>query len=432
MTVPSRFLESSLVRLILGAIAIVALCWAMIASGRIAISRIFVKFATTILSQAPEDAEAAADSSISSTPKDAEAHWTRGIVANYMRSGPAALREFELAVSLRPRDYYLWLELGLAQDQEGNQQAALASFNESIRLAPFYAQPRWLRGNLLFRLGRYDEAFADLRQAAVSNPELLPALIDLSWGAAKKDAGTTEKLLQPLNETTHYELAMFFANHDKPDEALAQFRSAGAIPAEFRRKLVKDLLAAGATQQAFDVWRSSAGESSLTKGSIFDGGFEGTLNLDESGFGWRLASTQSGVAFSLDGNQPDSGTRSLRITLTGHTYPAVELVSQLIPVEPNIFYKLSFAARTANIVTGGPLIVVVHDPKGKQTLAHSPTLPATTTRWQTFSFDFETRADTQTIVVSLQRENCTTEPCPVFGDINLDSFSLQRVNKTAK
>src|SRR2546430_3850469 len=171
----------------------------------------------------------------------------------------AALPELELAVSLRPRDYYLWLELGLTRDELGDAAGALSAFNESVRLAPYYAQPRWQRGNVLFRMGRYDEAFPDLRSAANSNPELLPSLIDLAWGASRNDAGLVEQIVQTQSSTGHMALALFFANHGRPANALTHFGLTANVADENRRELVRALAGAGAYTEAFAVWRAHDG-----------------------------------------------------------------------------------------------------------------------------------------------------------------------------
>jgi plasmid stability protein len=424
-------MRNRVVRLVLGLAAIGLLGWAMLYSGRVAVARGLTKYAGTILTSAPADALATIDSGVAMTPRDAEIHYTRGIVANQINEPATALREFEQAVSLRPRDYSIWIELGLVRDQLGDQTGALAAFNESIRLAPNYAQPRWKRGHLLFRMGKYDEAFADLRQATNSNAELLPGFIDLAWGASRKDPNLTEQLVQAKDDNTQSQLALFFARHGKPDEAVARFKLVGVVSSEERRKLVKELLSAGAARQAFEVWSTNSGQLAASRELIYDGGFEGPLNLDESGFGWRLATGQPGVNFSVDGGQPQSGSRSLRVTLSGHANPAAALVSQLALVEPGARYKLSCAVRTTNIVTGGPLVMVVNDSVGQPTLARSAQLPANSGGWQPLSLEFVSGTGTTAIVFSLQRELCTSDPCPIFGSVNLDSFSLVRVNAEA-
>src|SRR5258708_33570671 len=193
------------------------------------------------------------DSAVRLTPTDAETHYARATVANLQSDPNTALPEFELAASLRPRDYAVWFDLGMTGDQRGNQEGALACFNESVRLAPYYASPRWQRGNLLSRMGRYDEAFDDLRQAATADPAYLSNFIDLAWGASRKDPLLTEQIVAAQSAKAHFALALFFARHGEFDEAVTQFGSAGNS-AEDRRVIVHDLLSAGGVKQAFTIW----------------------------------------------------------------------------------------------------------------------------------------------------------------------------------
>lgn len=409
------------IRFVLSAVTVLALVWAVLYSGRIALSRIFVKYGTTVADIS------AIDTAIGLTPSDAEVHYAHGAISNYFQQPAEAVRQLELAVSLRPHDYYFWQELGMTREQLGDQNGALFALNEAVRLAPYYAQPRWQRGNFLYRKGDYDQAFADLRQAAASNPDFLPALIDLAWGTARKDARVTEQILQIQTNKGQFDLALFFAQHGKPDEAVAHFHAAGTISAQDRRDLVKELILSHSIGEAYDVWSNRAAGAPSSNGSVFDGGFEGSLNRDEAGFGWRLAGVQPGLSLSLDGNQPQSGVRSLRVDFTGHAVPAAELISQLIPVEATVHYKLNFAARTHEIVTGGPLLVVIKDANDRQILGRSTRLPADTNGWQMYRVEFATGSTSRAVVISLQREDCTSSPCPIFGSLNLDSFSLEKL-----
>lgn len=424
MSQPLAMTNTRSVRLVVGGLAIVLFAWAMIHSGRIAISRIFVKFATTVLSTAQADAAAAVDTSVQMTPNDAEVHYTRGAVATFGQDYNTALRELELAVSLRPRDYYFWLDLGLVRDRVGDQTGAINAFNESMRLAPHYAQARWLRGNVLFRMGKYDDAFADLRKAVDSNPDYLPAFIDLAWNASRKDAKLTEQLVLPQTDKAQSETALFFAKNGKPDEAVAHYKDIRNVSSEVRENIIRDLIAHGAMRQAFAIWSDSTQPSGI---SVYDGGFEGPLSLDESGFGWRVSKPQPGLGFSLDSGQPQSGARSIRINFTGNLSPGLELLSQLVVVEPGGRYRLNFSARTSNLVTGGPVVVVVKEGGGQQVIARAAQLPADTKGWQPFSAEFNAGVNTTAIRLCVQRDECTTSPCPVFGAVNFDSFSLESV-----
>jgi len=409
------------VHVLASVIAMLAFVWAVWASGRIALSRLLVKYGTTVADVAVIEA------AIGLTPTDAETHYARAEVSNFVGRPTEALKEIERAVSLRPRDYVLWLELGMTRDQLGDTAGALSAFNESVRLAPYYSQPRWQRGNLLFRVGRYDEAFVDLRNAATSNPDLVPNFVDLAWGASRHEAAVTEQLFQPRTDSAHLALARFFATHGRPVDAVTQFKLAHDTSDQMRSELIRQLVGAGGFKQAYELWSSGPGGGAGSRTIIYDGGFEAALRVDEVGFGWRI-SHEPGVSLSVDASQPQSGARSLRVDFDGNSNPGAPIVSQLILAEPATRYKLSFAARTQKIVTGGPPIIVVSEANGdRRQLGHSVSLPQETGGWQSFTFEFDTGPACEAIVISLQRENCTTSPCPIFGSLNLDSFSLERV-----
>jgi hypothetical protein len=423
-TEPDQESRRRAVHVLASVVAMLAFVWAIWMSGRVALSRLLVKYGTTIADVQVLDA------ALGLTPTDAETHYARAEVSNYVGQPAEALKEFELAVSLRPGDYSLWLELGMTRDQLGDAAGGLAAFNESVRLAPYYSQPRWQRGNLLFRMGRYEEAFADLRKAATSNPDLVPSFVDLAWGASRHDPVVTEQVFQPTSDSAHLALARFFATHGKPAEAVAQFKLAHDNSDQMRSELIRQLVAAGGFKQAYELWSSGPAAQSGTdrsKITIYDGGFEAALRVDEVGFGWRTAH-EPGVTLSLDANQPQSGARSLRVDFNGNSNPGAQIVSQLILIEPGMRYKLSFAARLQKIVTGGPPIIVVSEATGeRRPLGRSVSLPQETSGWQPFSFEFATGASSEAIVISLQREDCTSSPCPIFGALNLDSFSLEPV-----
>jgi len=422
--VNSKLLNQARFRL-LALVIFVGLCvWAISSSVRLGLSQIFVKYSLgtgNIM---------VAEKAIEMSPKDADTHRARAAVLALSQPAESAI-ELERAVALRPSDYSQWVELGLVRDRIGDQSAALAAFDEAVKYAPFYAVPRWQRGNLLLRMGRYDSAFADLNQAAQSNPEFLPNLIDLAWELSHRDAQLVEQLVQVNSKTAHAAMAKFFANHGEPQEALIQLLAAGAVDDEFRRQLIDNLLSKGSFPEAFQVWRDAHGFGSAappTGPQILDGGFEGTLTFDEGSFSWRIPSRMQATRVSLDSSEPHTGNKNLRIEFAGDSSRGEGLVSQLLLVEPLERYKINFAVRSQDIVTGGLPIVIVTDASGDhKTLGQSRPLSRGTTAWNVVSFDFTTQPTTKAVVLSIQRQSCSTSPCPIFGAILLDSFSIEQL-----
>jgi tetratricopeptide (TPR) repeat protein len=365
----------------------------------------------------------AAEQATRVAPKDAETHFVRAAVLSLTGSPDQAVSELEQAVALRPDDYGLWSELALMRDQLGNRSGALAAFQEAAARAPYYSQPRWNRGNVRLREGDYEGAFDDLNQAAQSNPDLLPALLDLAWGVSRGDLNLTGQLAQISGERRHLAFARFLAGKGKPDEALRQLAAAGEVPEAIRVELVEQLFSKGAFQQAFTIAQGKPPDPS--RPTIYDGGFEAALAFDQRGFVWRVPRHLEGVSITLDSHQPDSGAQYLHVEFAGNSNPGTALVSQVVLVAPGRRYQLNFAGRSQDVVAGGlPLLVVSDAAATSKRLGQSRSLEQGTTGWQHYSLEFTATATTTAVLLSLQREGCSTSPCPIFGSVSLDSFSL--------
>lgn len=362
------------------------------------------------------------------SPEDPETHSALGLVL-YNTKESGALAEFERAAALRPRDYVLWLQLGRAREEAGDAEGALRALGEALRLAPFYSAPRWQFGNVLYRRGRLDEAFAELRRAAESNPTLYPALADLAWGTYRGDAREVERVVSPHGGAERLALARLFARKGRPDLALAQFREAGEIDADDRRSFLKELLRARQFTAAYEVWAGGREGARGGAGLFNEPGFEGRVNTSELGFGWRQERELEGVTLSIDAQSPGSGARSLLVEWGGQANPGVTVISQLVLVEPGARYHLSFRARTEGVKTGGPPVFVVADASAEdaRVLAESKPLPRGTAAWQEYSVEFTTTPKTEAVLVSLRRQNCDANPCPMFGRVWLDDFSLRKL-----
>jgi hypothetical protein len=102
------------------------------------------------------------------------------------------------------------------------------------------------------------------------------------------------------------------------------------------------------------------------------------------------------------------------------------VISQLLLVEPATHYRLRFAARTEEIVSGGPPQLIIIDANDNKVIAQSPEFPKQTAGWQYFTVDFNSTDTTRAIQITLQRQQCSTSPCPIFGRVWLDAFSLQK------
>src|SRR6185369_754526 len=280
----------------------IALCLFLIqASARFGFSRLLTRYALITHSTV------VADAAVQLNPSDPEAHRARASAYNNEQQPAEAARSLESAVALRSRDDYLWIELGNTREDLGDTTRALAALDRAVRCAPYYAHPHWQRGNLLLRLNRANEAFADLRQAATANRKYLPNLIDLAWGVSKGDLKTTQDLIQTKNDTERNALIHYLATKS--------FRDAFA-------------LAHGSVSTSF-----------------LNGGFEDALVLNDVTFGWIVAPDQKN-RLAVDVSEKFEGAKSLQINLAGNWTPNTPLLSQNLVVDPEKTYRISFAVKT--------------------------------------------------------------------------------------
>lgn len=396
-----------------------------VATAALGISRLFSTM-SIVQSSVP-----AADTAVRFAPDDPEAHYTRGLaLVNAGRLNEAAA-ELQQATQLRPHYYYEWLDLGVTRDRLGDQVGAVAAIRESVRLAPFFAQPRWQLGNLLFRQGQFEEAFAELRLGAASNPNLYESMMQLAWVATDGDVGKFEALVRPDSRESHFWLASFLAKSGKGADAARQIKEAGVPTEEWERRFLHQtiiqLLAAEQFSDAYAAWAAThPGSDKSAKGQILNGNFVETIVQDDPGFGWQLALLPN-VSISIDPSGPTPSARSLRLQFGGDNPPANQLVNQIVLLDPNSRYTLTFMAKSEELVTGGPAVISVLAPGANpKILGQSGPLSPPTSGWTTYRVDFSVDEKMSAVVVALQRLPCNQSPCPIFGRLWLSGFSLSK------
>ena len=391
--------------------------WLGWASLRVGASRLFNDHAQR--TRAHAEAELAARLA----PSDPDVHFARAWLLSNAGDREGARLAYERALELRPRDHVLWLELGKLLERGGDTEGALRAFGRAAELAPHYAQPRWQLGNTLLRAGRDEAAFGELRRAAEADPSLYPNLLQAVWHASGNDASALVRVAAPRTTDEKLAVVRFLVRAGAAADGLRLLRESGAaLTPEVRRPLVADLIAAEEFAGAYEVWSEGRGA-----GSFADGGFEAGARTDEEGFGWRFARDTQAVVLSLDSEAPREGARSLKVEYAGGSEPSAHAVSQLLAVEPGARYRLTFSARTKELVTGGPPVVeVVSAAKAGGSLAATPPLPRETDGWRDFSLEFTAPAAGAVRVV-LRREPCASSPCPAFGSLWLDAFELRRL-----
>ena len=383
-------------------------------AARIGFSRLLTRYAL-ITNSLP-----AADQAVQITPADPEAHRARALILNRLHRPAEAEASLETATSLRDGPEDLWIELGNTREELGDREGALAAFDRAVRSAPYYAHTHWQRGNLLLRMGRYDEAFADLREAAARNRKYFPNLLDLAWGLTG-DARKTEALLQLQDDNDRLAFARFLASKGRATDVVDQVRLLSApLSDENKDELVRLLSASKRFNEAFELWRGRKPEEGIVNGS-----FEEPLVLNKVVFQWSLLQGQPKVKLAVDVYERARGARSLQIAFDGESDPGATLLWQTILIEPGRRYQLKFFVKTKDLVTGGPPRIVLTDAMNDRIIAKSEPFPSGSGEWSEMNVEFT--APSQSVVINLIRDNCASTPCPIFGVVWLDDFSLQKL-----
>jgi hypothetical protein len=363
-------------------------------------------------------------------PFDPEAHRQRAWALRKSERLTECAEEHARAAELRPRDYFLWLELGHARDRYHDAEGALAAFKEAVRLAPRYAQTRWYLGYSLLRAERNDEGFAELRLAAEINPALLTKLFDLAAEVYDGDASSILRRVSPQTDGVRLALSRYFAQHGNVTEAIDLFRAVQLVPDSERRGMVQVLLDNKHFAAAYQVWSGGRGpDQTGGVANLLNGGFEDPLSLDEIGFGWQVPREPQETLISVDEHERYAGARSLHVEFTGASTPSARIVSQLVLIEPHVRYRLTFSARTKELATLGLPFISVTDAGDKdlRSLARSQSLLQGTSAWQDYAVEFVSPDGAEAVGITFLREDCPDSPCAVFGHVWLDNFSLRKL-----
>jgi hypothetical protein len=372
---------------------------------------------------------AAADMAVSLNPYDPNAHFIRAGVFIERKELTQAIIEIEAAINLRPRDFSLWLMLGDWRLQNKDEEGAMQAYLNAIHLAPHYAEPHRALGNLFRAQGRLDDAFKELRSALAINPALLPEVIDAAMEVYNNDATAVRATIQPQAPFDYLVLANAFFDKGNMAEAISLFRAAGDVDVAERHNFITRLLEAKRFRDAFEIWANFSPEEGIDRnylGTVTNPSFEKPIDPEDVGFDWHIDGSMKNIKASLDRENPFAGAASLRLDFEGNSNTSSPLIYQLVLVEPNTKYRLTFAVRSEELVTGAPPVMIVTDANSNKPLAQSSAIPESVKGWQSFTLDCATTEQTRAITVSIQRKGKDPSAYPIFGRMWIDEVLLEK------
>lgn len=359
-------------------------------------------------------------------PSNAASHHALADILRANGRIEAALGEYERSIELRRFDYRTRLDLGTIQLEKGDVAAAETSFREAVRLAPFYSRPNFLLGSLLVQRGQTDPGFAHLRNAARGDDSLYQQLIAT---AARVASGDPERIISFVGTTElvgRIKLAEYFAVNSILTEPAVTLLTGDGLPDDEKETIARRLLDNGNPAVSRLVWLTTVDTRfAAENGPVYDGGFEDDQLRDRGLFGWDVNKKNGSVDVSFDRKAPFQGIRSLLIRYSGHIGTDTDVISQRLVVRPGAKYRLNFAYSSDEMVSAALPQFVLRGGNGTE-LVRSAAFNSTHGQWVRGSIEFNS-LEASVVIFGLQREHCNSDPCPVFGDLKLDSIELTRV-----
>ena len=335
-----------------------------------------------------------------------------------------AQREYEIAASLAPSNYLLWLRLASVRGRAGDTSGAEAALRQAKRLAPNYSRVQWALGNFLLREGRDEEAYNELRQAVAGDPSLAPLAAATTLQMSDGDARTVSSRFED-SPSINVALAAQLAAQKRFDEAFEfwnradtsgeQFRDASK---QFRNQLIENKrFASAAGMKGFGSDEGTAIEK------ISNAGFEQPVKTEGAdAFEWKVARgtyPQVGVTDA----QKASGRYSLVVLLGGQDVKEFRGPSQIVAVRPGRSYELIVAYRSDVKSAASFQWEVVSAADGRR-LAISPPLEAAA-QWTTTAAAFTVPHDSDGVEIRFVRGgDCLGAKCQASGSFWFDDLSL--------
>ncbi|NIG55120.1 tetratricopeptide repeat protein [Chitinophaga sp. Cy-1792] len=106
-----------------------------------------------------------------SSPKSAWEYYARGIVYESRKNDDAALADFNNAIRLQPDFTLCYVKRARILNDRKQTDAAMEALSQAIRLNPQYSGPYFTRGNIYYNQQQYEKALADFSQVTTLNPK---------------------------------------------------------------------------------------------------------------------------------------------------------------------------------------------------------------------------------------------------------------------
>lgn len=357
-----------------------------------------------------------------------EAFQNRAQIAFLKNDFETAQRDYIQAINLRPADYLLWLQLAAAYRQSGSLDKAEFAAQNAARLAPNYSQSYWILGEIYLRAARKKDAFINLNRAANIDVLLYPHLLQFANFTYFNDPAFDDAVT-PETRAARMVVAEFCIAQNIASEKVERFVTGDEVSDAEKDALIEKLVKRFNFELAGRVWKSKAARRLLVQPSenlLADGDFETEIAGAEKTFGWRFDERAAdNIRVVRSGAEAAGGNHSLAAVFEGKLPSGKPFAAQLAQAAPQTRYKLDFAAKIGkDFVSASSTKISITDAVTKKPLGEPLVFNTTGGDWKKFSLEFSTAAETRALILEIAQTDCPMQPCPAFGTIFFDDFSL--------
>ena len=324
------------------------------------------------------------------TPDSADYHFRLSQAEGEGEGIGQSSAELDRALTLNPRYTAAWIARGLGAEAAGDRKNAEASLLRAAEIDHLYL-PRWTLANFYLRAGDLPRFWTWARRAAEMAYDPA-ALFQLCWRVSGDSREILDRAIpdSPALRRAYLDF-LVRTNRLEAAEPLAGEISQAADASDLDRLLLycDALLARRQAGPALRVWNALAGRRIVPYGaldprtgaSLTNGEIDATPLLH--GFDWRPARLE-GAMLSFD-----TGSREMRLSLSGKQPESCDFVEQYLPVLPNMKYQFRYRLRTRDLAAENGLGWRFFDVRTAEELAVGP-VPASPGGWDDQTLTFST------------------------------------------
>ncbi len=258
-------------------------------------------------------------------------------------AGADATTLLERAAVTTPMNAVPLIRLGLAAEIRGDFPAAEKYLLDAAGLNRQF-EPRWTLANFYFRRANADEFWRWIHSALdVSYGDRRPSF-DLCWNVSSDPNEIFTRAIPDRRDVLGPYLEYLNETHRSPAMPAVALKLASVPNPQDRPLLLKTvdaLIDAKDASSAAAVWRALGYPNPA---GVFRGDFQAPEA--RAGFDWRYTSAQGITRLPID--QPRS---MMRISLDGSEPESVELLRQVLSLEPGVSYKLTWQSRAQDLAS---------------------------------------------------------------------------------